>query len=249
MAQSDGSSRKSTGTYGANGPKRARGSGADAVYTALRDEILTLKMEPSALLDESDLAERFGLSRSPIREALIRLGSEGLVKNLRNRTSIVAPFDMVAIPSFLDAAAMIYRLTTRLAAINRTKIQLERIKEIHSRHTKAIRERDLARSIGLNREFHLAIAQATGNSFYTSWMGQILDQGQRVLGYYLRDVAEHPDHDLEGHWANAHQAILSAIEARDADAAEAAGLRDFETIALKLQERLTERPSQQMALK
>ena len=51
------------------------------------------------LLDETELAKRFQLSRSPVREALIRLAAEGLVQTLRNRSSIVAPFDVAAIPA------------------------------------------------------------------------------------------------------------------------------------------------------
>jgi DNA-binding GntR family transcriptional regulator len=228
--------------------RRARGSGADAVYENVRAEILTLKLEPGTLLDETDLADRFGLSRSPVREALIRLAAEGLVKTLRNRSSIVAPFDMIAIPSFLDATELLYRLTARLAATNRTKVQLERIKRIHEKHSLATHQRDMALMIHLNREFHLEIADASGNAFYGNWMRQLLDQGQRILGSYLLDVSESGDHDLEGHWINAHLAIVDAIEARDADAAEAAGRRDFETIAVRMQERLTERPSKRLAL-
>ncbi|AXU20295.1 GntR family transcriptional regulator [Novosphingobium sp. THN1] len=249
MAQSERSGGNAKKSVAKPERKPVRGSGADTVYQTLRAEILTLKLEPGTLLDETDLAERFGLSRSPIREALIRLAAEGLVKTLRNRSSIVAPFDMIAIPSFLDASELLYRLTTRLAATNRTQAQLGRIKQLHDQHSQATRERDMALMIRLNREFHLEIAGASGNAFYANWMRQLLDQGQRILGSYLLDVAELGDHDLESHWIDTHLGIVSAIEARDADAAEAAGMRDFETIAIRMQERLTERPSKRLALK
>lgn len=249
MAQSERSAGNAKKSVAKPERKPVRGSGADTVYQTLRAEILTLKLEPGTLLDETDLAERFGLSRSPIREALIRLAAEGLVKTLRNRSSIVAPFDMIAIPSFLDASELLYRLTTRLAATNRTQAQLGRIKQLHDQHSQATRERDMALMIRLNREFHLEIAGASGNAFYANWMRQLLDQGQRILGSYLLDVAELGDHDLENHWIDTHLGIVSAIEARDADAAEAAGMRDFETIAIRMQERLTERPSKRLALK
>ncbi len=54
-------------------PRRAKGSGVRLAYDTLRDEILALTLPPGALLDEMTLAERFGMSRSPVREALIRL--------------------------------------------------------------------------------------------------------------------------------------------------------------------------------
>ena len=228
--------------------KRVRGSGADTVYEELRRDILNLAMEPGTLLDETELAARFSLSRSPIREALIRLSAEGLVQTLRNRSSIVAPFDVVAIPSFLDAAQLMYRLTTRLAALNRKPAHLARIQEIHVEHTAATKRRDMASMIRLNREFHLEIAKASGNSFYANWMRQLLDQGQRILGLYLHDVADSVEGQLERHWVQTHLSIVKAIEAQDADAAEAAALRDFETISSRMQHTFAARPSSEVAL-
>ena len=63
--------------------KRAKGSGWKSVYDTLRAEILTLELKPGQLLDEQTLAERFDMSRSPVREALIRLAGEELVVTLR----------------------------------------------------------------------------------------------------------------------------------------------------------------------
>lgn len=229
------------------GRKRARGSGAVAVYDELRRDILELRMEPGTLLDETELAERFKLSRSPVREALIRLSAEGLVQTLRNRSSIVAPFDIVAIPSYLDAVELLYRLTTRLAALNRTAAQLAEIQEIHRAHTAATRRADMADMIRLNRDFHLAIAKASGNSFYAHWTRQLLDQGQRILGLYLHDVGKASD-QISGHWTRTHLAILRAIEAQDADAAEVAAMRDAETIAAQMREKFGARPSSGLAL-
>lgn len=228
--------------------KRVRGSGADTVYEELRRDILNLDMEPGTLLDETELAVRFRLSRSPIREALIRLSAEGLVQTLRNRSSIVAPFDVVAIPSYLDAAQLMYRLTSRLAALNRKQSHLARIQEVHAEHTAATKRRDMASMIRLNREFHLEIAKASGNSFYANWMRQLLDQGQRILGLYLHDVADSAEGQLERHWVQAHLAIVKAIEAQDPDAAEAAAQRDFETISLRMQQTFSARPSAEVSL-
>ena len=56
--------------------KRVKGSGVKVAYETLRDEILSLTLAPGALLDETTLADRFGMSRSPVREALIRLAGD-----------------------------------------------------------------------------------------------------------------------------------------------------------------------------
>ena len=66
-------------------PKRAKGTGVKFAYDTLRDEILTLELQPGAVLDETSLAERFAMSRSPVREALIRLAGDDLVVTLSNR--------------------------------------------------------------------------------------------------------------------------------------------------------------------
>ena len=71
-------------------PERKRGSGVKMVYDILRDEILDLVLPPGSAVDEVQLAERFGMSRTPIREALVRLAGEGLVETLPNRSSMVS---------------------------------------------------------------------------------------------------------------------------------------------------------------
>ena len=62
--------------------KRTKGTGARFAYETLRDEILSLALAPGQLLDETTFAERFGMSRSPVREAFIRLAGDGLVVTL-----------------------------------------------------------------------------------------------------------------------------------------------------------------------
>ena len=67
--------------------KRTRGAGWKDIYTTLRNEILSLVLKPGQLLDEMSIAERFDMSRSPVREALIRLASDELVVTLSNRST------------------------------------------------------------------------------------------------------------------------------------------------------------------
>ncbi|MCJ8029152.1 GntR family transcriptional regulator, partial [Shinella yambaruensis] len=81
--------------------KRVRGMGSKSVYDTLRTEILALTLPPGQLLDETTLAERFDMSRSPIREALIRLAGEELVVTLSNRSTIVAPIEVASFPKYV----------------------------------------------------------------------------------------------------------------------------------------------------
>ena len=82
--------RKESAEGGSARGKRKRASGSSRVYAKLRDEILSLTLRPGAPLDEVSLGRRFKLSRSPVREALIRLAGEKLVVILPNRSTVVA---------------------------------------------------------------------------------------------------------------------------------------------------------------
>ena len=224
----------------------ARGFGSASIYDRLKSEILNLELAPGTLLDETDLSVRFHMSRSPVREALIRLSAEGLVVTLRNRSTMVAPFDMSTTPSFLDAVNLIYRLTSRLAAMHRTPAQLKQIKNLHDQHQAVVEASDLAAVdasdltalVSLNRDFHVAIAEASGNAFFAQWARNLLDQGQRIMGMYLHDLDNH----LPPGTLDSHVDLVLAIEARNPDAAENAGGRDAAIIADQMRARLLNRP-------
>ncbi len=70
-----------------------KGSGVKLVYDVLRDEIIDLSLAPGSPIDENQLAERFSMSRTPIREALVRLASDGFVTTLPNRSTVVSNID------------------------------------------------------------------------------------------------------------------------------------------------------------
>ena len=104
-------------------------SSALAIYKTIRDEILQLVLSPSSNIDENSMAKRFGVSRSPVREAFIRLAAEGLIKTLPNKSSQVAPLEVEDFPHFIDALDLVQRAVMRLAAANRTKADLRFILE------------------------------------------------------------------------------------------------------------------------
>ncbi len=95
--------------------ERKRGTGARFVYDTLRDEILNLTLQPGEPIDEISLADRLSMSRTPIREALVRLAGDGLVTLLPNRSTVVSQIDFPNLHHFFDALTLMYRVTTRLA--------------------------------------------------------------------------------------------------------------------------------------
>ena len=147
--------------------KRARGEGALKIYNSLRHDILTMSLPPGGLLDEVKIAMRFDVSRSPVREALIRLSAEGLVKTLPNKSTMVAPLNVEEFPKYLDALDLMQRVTTRLAATQHTAGDLARIKADQAVFERSLEQRDALAMIEANRNFHIAISEAGHNRYFT----------------------------------------------------------------------------------
>jgi DNA-binding GntR family transcriptional regulator len=207
-------------------PERRRGSGVKHVYGILRDEILELSLAPGSPLDEVNLAERFGMSRTPIREALVRLAGEGLVEMLPNRSTMVANIDVLNLNAFFDAITLMYRVTMRLAAQNHRVADLERIRALQAEYTRTVEAHDALAMISVNREFHAAIAEAGRNTYYHSLMVRLLDDGRRLLRLYYQSF----DDDLPRQYVGEHDEMIAAIAARDVDRADALGRQHADQI-------------------
>lgn len=195
---------------------RVRGSGAKTVYDQLRQSILDLSLAPGSPLDEVTLSEQFQMSRTPIREALVRLSAEGLVRTLPNRNTIVAAIDFVQLPVYFEALRLMYRVTTRAAAVNRTEEHLVVIRGYEAAYADAVRRRDALGMIQSNRDFHVAIAQAGGNPYFIGLFERLLDEGRRILRIYYQSF----DDRLPLQYVDEHSIMVRAIEAQDAEACD-----------------------------
>jgi DNA-binding GntR family transcriptional regulator len=189
-----------------SGVGRPRGTGAQVVFEKLRERILTLELAPHADIDELDLVKEFKISRTPVREALIRLSSEGLVELLPNKGPRVAKLDANAVPQILEALELAQRVVTRWAAQRRTEQQLSAIAERCGDFSRAVSAGDPGAMSETNKLFHLAIGAACGNSHVESWYESLLNssmrlaraayeqaplQGAAYRDYYARVDAEH----------------------------------------------------------
>jgi DNA-binding GntR family transcriptional regulator len=197
--------------------KRVRGMGLKLAYETIRDEILALDLQPGQLLDETSLAERFGMSRSPIREALIRLAGEDLVVMLPNRSTIVAPLDLSIFPKYVEALDLAQRISTRLAADLRTEADLKAIAARQKEFEAAVRTGKHLAMSEANKLFHMAIAHAGRNPYLAAFYERLLDQGRRIMHLHFEYLERTHDGVL---LTDEHAQMLDAIRDRDVDRAD-----------------------------
>ena len=212
------------------GPERKRGSGVKTVYDLLRNDILDLVLPPGSPIDEAQLAERFGMSRTPIREALVRLAGEGLVDALPNRATRVSLIDFANLYTFFDALVLMYRVTTRLAAQHRRPEDMAAIRGLQARFAEAVAAQDALAMIDANAALHSAIAEAGRNPYFASLFNRVLDDGRRILRLYYQSYGDR----LPQEFVDEHDDIIAAIEAKDADAADRLARRHAEQIVAQI---------------
>jgi DNA-binding GntR family transcriptional regulator len=198
--------------------KRPKGSRWKNVYETLRNEILSLALPPGQLLDETTLAERFDLSRQPVREALIRLSGEELVVTLPNRSTIVAPIEIATFPKYVEALDLAQRINTRLAAELRSEADLKIIARRQREFEAAVKSGDHLAMSETNKRFHMAIASAGRNPYLASFYERLLDQGRRMLHMHFEFLKRTQNGYL---LTDEHHQMLAAIKAKDVEQADA----------------------------
>ncbi|MEZ5884223.1 MAG: GntR family transcriptional regulator [Paracoccaceae bacterium] len=224
--------------------ERKRGSGVKFVYDVLRDEIIDLVLPPGSPIDEIQLAERLSMSRTPIREALVRLAGEGLVTTLPNRSTVVSNIDFLNLHTFFDALTLMYRVTTRLAAEYHTPEDLDVIRARQADFARAVEAQDALAMIATNREFHAEIANAGRNPYFAGLFYRLLDEGRRLLRLYYSSF----DDRLPQRYVTEHEEIIAAIAARDVARADKLASEHADQIVRQIQNMISRDRRQRIEL-
>ncbi|AYG69511.1 MULTISPECIES: GntR family transcriptional regulator [unclassified Rhizobium] len=214
--------------------ERKRGSGVKVVYDILRDEILDLELPPGSPIDEVQLSERFGMSRTPIREALVRLAGEGLIDTLPNRSTMVSQIDFLNMHNYFDALVLMYRVTTQLAAKYHRPEDLEAVRALQADFADAVEAQDALAMISTNAALHLAIAESGRNPYFTSLFSRLLNEGRRILRLYYQSYNDR----LPRRFVEEHDEIIDAVAARDIELAERLAREHAEQIVAQIQKLL-----------
>ena len=204
-------------------PAIRKGDSAARIYADVRRQILSLQLQPGAAIDEAALVRESGVSRTPVREALVRLASEGLVILLPNRGSQVAPLDLARIRDYLEAIDICQRAVTLWAAVRRRPQDIVAIRARAAEFEAAAAASNTDEMVLANRAFHQAIADACGNAMMATAYERILDEGLRVSRFSLGSVyASHADESraFVEIIVQEHRGMVEAIELGDTARAE-----------------------------
>lgn len=186
---------------------------ARQVTRALRQAIVTMHLAPGEMLSEQDLARRFGVSRSPVREALIKLAEAGLVRVLPQRGTQVVKISRASVEDARFIREAVESAVVREAALRAGPAIIAELNASLTRQRRAQRAKTTEEFLDLDEEFHRLLAEAAGRPAAWQMIEDVKPQMDRVR--FLDMAKATPRHVVIAQ----HVTIVDAIKARDPNAA------------------------------
>ena len=197
-----------------------RKSSKQDVYADLRRRIISMDLPPGEDLDEVELVDHYGVSRTPIRETLIRLQGEGLVELRRNRGAYVAPLDFPTLKAYFEAADYLHRAVVRLAALRRSDEDLQAIHEAMLSFEDALKQGDSYLMVTWNDRFHERIGVAASNKYLLGAYRRVLADHERIAALiFNREIATNAEAEISL-TLEQHRSLYAALENNQASKAE-----------------------------
>jgi DNA-binding GntR family transcriptional regulator len=190
----------------------------EACFEDMRLRILRTDLAPGTLLDEVSLAQRYGLSRTPLREILQRLAGGGYITLAEHRGAKVASMDILTLRVFFQTAPLVYGSISRLAAENRTEAQLLDLQRAQNDFAKCIRNNDTAATALANHRFHALIGDMAQNPYLAASLDRLLIDHTRLSQTFYRPKSVEDEARVMRACAQ-HNDMIAAIADRDADRA------------------------------
>lgn len=182
----------------------------DNVYTSLRDAIVDGTLAPGERLRDTEIEAWLGVSRTPIREALLRLERAGLVVSQPGRSTIVAPFDAASTLGAQQVAASMHELAARLGAARLTDADIDTMRSANAAFAVAIAAKDVDAALGADDAFHDVLVGASGNGMVAEVLEIATPLLRRVERLRFGSFAARDS-------VAQHDAIIAAAAARDAE--------------------------------
>lgn len=206
----------------------------DELLVRLRDYIIGGVLPPGAKIPEKELCERFGVSRTPLREALKVLAYEGLVVLNHNRGSTVSPLTLDDLAQTFPIFAKMEGLAGELACEKLSTDEIAEIRRLHDEMVAHYQRRDYRSHLIANAQIHSAIHLGSKNQSLIQLLDRLSSRVARARSGLVLSEAQ---------WANAiaeHEAVIAALEARDGPLAATLLRRHVEGIFDSIKEALTD---------
>ncbi|MBP5198223.1 MAG: GntR family transcriptional regulator [Lachnospiraceae bacterium] len=194
----------------------------DVVFNTLRQAILTGDLKPGERLMEIHLADKLGVSRTPIREAIRKLELEGLVIMIPRRGAEVAQITEKSMNDVLEVRQSLDALCVELACDRITEEELENLKRACVGFELAVKTKDTKKIAQADVALHDIILKATGNDRLISLVNNLAEQMYRYRFEYIKDATQH---DM---LVEEHRQIYESIVKKDRDAASKAAWTHIE---------------------
>lgn len=188
----------------------------DVVFKTLRRGILTGELKPGERLMEIHLANKLGVSRTPIREAIRKLELEGLVTMIPRRGAEVAQITPKSMKDVLEVRKVLDTLAVELACERISQEEKEQLAQACREFEKAVESGDFGTIARNDVAFHDIIVEATGNMRLTQMVNNLAEQMYRYRFEYIKDAKMHSQLIQE------HRQIYEGILNKDVEAAKAA---------------------------
>lgn len=188
----------------------------ELVYLALRDDILSQRLSPGEPLREEALAQRFGVSRTPVRAALKRLAWGGLVSYQKNLGCRVAKPEKGEVEPVFWLRAQIEGLAAAEAARRAKPGQVRALFDLLERERAAFAVRSMGAVLAVSFDFHMAIARMAGNDLLERFVRELNERSSVHVAFYDFLGADSPRSPLE------HAEVAAAVKRRDPAAAQRA---------------------------
>lgn len=186
----------------------------DVVFKTLRQAILKGDMEPGERLMEITLANKLGVSRTPIREAIRKLELEGLVHMVPRKGAIVASISEKDMRDVLEVRVTLEELAVKLAIQNMEEPDIDLLKKAARNFESAVIARDLVDIVEADVMFHDVIYNKTNNGRLIQIINNLREQMYRYRLEYVKDARTHSILISE------HQDIITALEKKNVDEAK-----------------------------
>lgn len=184
----------------------------DVVYCHIFDAILEQRLPPATKLSEEALAEIFGVSRTIIRRALLRLSLEQVVVIRPNRGAMVAAPTVDEAKQIFKAREVMEIAITELAVQNATKAQIDECRKLVVKENQAFDHGDYGSGLRLSGEFHIKLAEMAENAPLLAFQRSLVSQTSLLIAQY--ETGNNSNCSLDE-----HTILLDAIEAGDSDKA------------------------------